>query len=68
MPRSKFEVNSYHVLEIQTQPTLPETSALGYLVEFQKMFGFVKHASCTILNSKYAMRKMQVFRGYGICA
>ena len=25
----KSYINSYHVLEIQTQPTLPETLALG---------------------------------------
>lgn len=29
MPRRKLEINSYHVLEIQTQLTLPETLALG---------------------------------------
>lgn len=29
MPRRKLEVNSYHVLELQAKPTLPETSALG---------------------------------------
>ena len=29
MPKRKLEINSYHVLEIQTQLTLPETLALG---------------------------------------
>ena len=35
MPRRKLEVNSYHVLGKQTQPTLPETLALGCLVKLQ---------------------------------
>ena len=29
MPFRKLKVNSYHVLEIQAHPTLPESSALG---------------------------------------
>ena len=31
LPREKLEVNPFHVFEINTQPTLPETSALGKL-------------------------------------
>ena len=48
MPGGRLKVSSYHVLEIQTQPILPGTSALGKLVEIQKMFGVTKHASCTL--------------------
>ena len=35
MPRRKLEVNSYYVLEIQTQPTFPGTLPLDSLVELQ---------------------------------
>ena len=34
LPRKKLEVNPFHVLE--TQPTLPETSALGKLESSSK--------------------------------
>jgi len=35
MPRRKFEVNAYHVLEIQTPSTLLGSSALGKLLNFK---------------------------------
>ena len=66
-PRGKLKVHSYHILGIQTQPILHGTSALGKLVEIQKMFGFIKHASCT-LKRNFSMRKMYIFRGYGVCS
>ena len=37
MPRRKFEVNCYHILG-KHSPFLPETSALGKLVELQVEF------------------------------
>ena len=67
MPRGKLKVSSYHILEIQTQPILPGTSALGKLVEIQKIFGFTKHASCTLKRIFY-MWKMYIFRGSGMCS
>ena len=33
-----------------------------------KMFGFIKHTSHTTLKRNYAMRKIYVFRGYGMCS
>lgn len=35
MPRRKHAVNSYHVLNIQTLPILPEASSLSYLAQLQ---------------------------------
>ena len=68
LPREKLEVNPFHVFEINTQPTLPETSALGKL-ELQAKNK--KGGQRDILNLKQKnIRPLSVFMyvsGYVFC-